>query len=435
MKIISEKFAHERFVRTLLGRTDVETCGIMLAEPQPAGETRRLVVREYLHVPDDAYLIRARDQLRIDSVALNRLTRRARDRGLSVLMVHTHPGASRAWFSGADDDGDARLLPALAAHVPDVPHGSLVLVDSGEMIARVLYEGTVHPADVFTIGTSLNVVSAMIADGDEPWFARQTLALGPAGHATLRRLRVGVVGLGGIGSVVTVQLAHLGVGDLVLVDGDVVEDSNVSRIVGARTGDAGALKAEVMARYVRSIGLSVKVSTVPSFLRGGNDVDLLRGCDVVVACVDRHTPRSLLNRMAYESCLPVIDAGVAFRVDSGGQVVGDSGRVVVLGPGRRCLACWGHIDPEALRREALDEESGANETAAGYIDGAEVAQPAVISFNTTVAGTAVTELLRLVTQFGGVDAAPERLSFSFRQGIVRRNTLAGDGRCRICSLP
>jgi len=63
-------------------------------------------------------------------------------------------------------------------------------------------------------------------------------------------------------------------------------------------------------------------------------------------------------------------------VNEAGTIVGDAGRVVVVGPGRPCLACWGHLDPAALRMEALDEETRARGVAEGYIDGAVAPQPA-----------------------------------------------------------
>jgi molybdopterin-synthase adenylyltransferase len=159
---------------------------------------------------------------------------------------------------------------------------------------------------------------------------------------------------------------------------------------------------------------------------------VLAGCDVIVSCVDRHTPRALLNRLAYRHLVPVIDLGVVFRVDETGSIAGDAGRVVVLAPGRPCLACWGHVDPHALRVEALSAEERESELEAGYIQGAVEAQPSVVSFNTLVAGAGVVELLRLVTAFAGTEFPPRRLAFSFAEGTVRRNSLAGNARCSVC---
>jgi hypothetical protein len=73
-----------------------------------------------------------------------------------------------------------------------------------------------------------------------------------------------------------------------------------------------------------------------------------------VSCVDRQTPRAMLNRLAYRHLVPVIDLGTAFRVDATGSIVGDAGRVVVIGPGRPCPGVLGPPRPtRAAYRSAL----------------------------------------------------------------------------------
>jgi hypothetical protein len=429
------RIAESRWVslsQQLLARNDVESAGVLLGEPvaTPAGTV--VVVREATVLPDDAYRIRRRDQLSIDPVALNRLTRPARDRGWSVFTIHTHPGASEPWFSAADDAGDSRLMPSLHSRIPGAPHGSIVLVENGRVAARVFDENAASgPVDLHVVGRT--IAAATITDeANEPWFARQTLALGARGQAALRRLRVAVIGLGGIGSVASLQLAHLGVGELVLIDGDLVEASNLSRIVGATKDDVGSShKVDVAARYARALGFVRHVECHRAFLGTEHD-PLLASCDVIMSCVDRQTPRAILNRVAYRSLLPVIDLGVVFRVDAQGTIIADAGRVVVVGPGRPCHACWGHLDPHALRIESLPDADREAEIRAGYIEGAEEPQPSVMAFNTFVAGAGVAELVRLATAFSGAASPPVRLAFSFTEGTVRRNTLSGDTRCSIC---
>lgn len=432
MKIRINEELWQSLAAHLVARTDVETAAVMLAEVVDQ-EQGVLVVREWRPIPDDGYLIRKIDQIRIDPVAINRLTRRAREDNLSILTIHTHPFALDAWFSQADDAGDSRLLPSFASQVPDVPHGSMVLAGgTGSVVARVLDRGQLVHADVSIVGRTIeNATRQPALEGDER-FARQQLALGATGQAALRALRVGVVGLGGIGSVVAAQLGHLGVGELMLVDGDRVEESNISRILGVRPADVGtAFKVEVARRYLEEAGMPVKVRTTTAYLRRYDDARTLASCDLVLACVDRHTPRALLNRLAYDASLVLVDIGAGFRVDLDGHVVGAAGRVVVVGPGRPCLACWGHLDPDALREEALPEEERAALVAAGYVSGASVPQPSVMPFNTAVAGAAVIEMLRVVTNFAGGDNPPQRLSFEFTNGTVKRNALA-DATCGVC---
>jgi hypothetical protein len=432
MKIKIEEALWSNLRTSLFHRKDVESAAVLFGEPLKTPTGVVVAIREAHIVPDAAYAIRRMDQISIDPIVMNRLTRPAQDRGMSVFTIHTHPGASEAWFSQADDVGDARLLPSLQCRIPDVPHGSIVMVGNGDAVARVAGEKYgFEETPLQIVGRTLRFLDGNTGES-EAWFERQELALGAWGQSQLRRMRVGIIGLGGIGSLVALQLGHLGIGELVLMDGDLVEPSNVSRIAGATPKDAGvSYKVDVAARYAGSHGLVQRVETHRTFL-GPDGIPVLGSCDVVISCVDRQIPRALLNRAAYAFHLPVIDLGTAFRVDTTGRIVGDAGRVVVIGPGRPCLGCWGHLDPAALRIESLSPKEREEEILAGYIDGAVEPQPSVIAFNGMVASAGVIELLRLITGFAGVDSPPQRLAFSFSEGTVRRNQLGGHANCHIC---
>ena len=420
------------FVDALCARRDMESAGVVLAERLEGNQV--LLARHLLPVPDDGYVIRRNDQLRIDPVALNRLIRPARDGAMAVLTVHTHPRSNRPWFSMADDAGDSRLMPSLFAQMPG-PHGSIVIAgNTRESTARLWSEpGATVDLVLRIVGKTIRTHTMAHRALGEPWFDRQALALGEAGQRVLRSLHVAIVGLGGTGSVVFAQLVHLGVGRITIIDGDRVENSNISRIIGATVRDAGVTrKVDVAARYSASLGLGTHVEVIHGRLGGNVSVEDVEGCDLVLSCVDRHLPRVLLNRLAYARAIPVIDMGSAFRVDVSGRVMAGAGRVVIVGPDRRCLACWGHIDPDRVRIESLSAPERASQAADGYVDGVDIPQPSVVAFNTTIAGAAVVELVRLVTRYAGVDDPPMRLSFDFLKGTVRRNVLPSEGFCTIC---
>jgi len=421
------------FINSLIERTDVETAGFILAERLCGGHV--LFARHLIAMPETGYIIRRADQLRLDPVALNRVIHPARDAGLSVITVHTHPHTDRPWFSAADDHGDARLMPSLFNQTPG-PHGSIVIAgETGQAAGRVwLEDGRKSELEMRIVGRLLRIHPPASAHEDlAPWFDRQRLALGKAGQNILRRLHVLVIGLGGTGSVCFAQLAHLGVGKITVVDADRVEHSNVSRIIGATTQDVDrAFKVDVAARYAKNLALGTQVSCIVGHLGKEVSIEHIEECDVALSCVDRHLPRALLNRLSYKAAIPLIDMGSAFRVDRDGCIVGGAGRVVISGPGRPCLACWGHIDPDRTRIESLSAIERAGQIREGYIDGADVTQPSVISFNTAVAGSAVVELLRLVTGFAGTADLPMRLSFDFTNGTVRRNRLPEGTGCGIC---
>lgn len=420
------------FINELCARTDVESAGIILAERLHDGSV--LLARHLSVIPDTAYTIRQRDRIRIDPIALNRLVRPARDRGLSVLTVHTHPESNEPWFSTADDAGDSVLIPSLFTQMPG-PHGSLVVAGNTQTVCARAWTSTenVVPVDLHVVGQTLQVMSSGSTNKQEEWFDRQRLALGEAGQRILRGLHVAVVGLGGTGSVTFSQLVHLGVGQITVIDGDRVEDSNISRILGATIADANVTwKVDVAARYAAAVGLGTKVNVIRGHLGKGVDPIVLAGCDAVFSCVDAHLPRALLNRLSYDKAVFLFDMGSAFRVNKENVTEG-SGRVVIIGPERPCLACWGHIDANRVRVESLPQDERILQAAEGYISGADVPQPSVMAFNTLVSGAAVVEFLRVVTKFSGVDEPPSRLGFDFLTGTVRRNRLSGVSGCGICA--
>ena len=420
------------FANKLCARRDVESAGVILAERLQGDQV--LLARHLLPVPDDGYMIRRIDQLRIDPLSLNRLIRPARDGGMSVFTVHTHPRSNRPWFSMADDAGDSRLMPSLFDQMSG-PHGSIVIAcDTCEPGARLWRERGI-PVDIVlrVVGKTIQTHTKADRTPGESWFDRQVLALGESGQRVLRRLHVAIVGLGGTGSVVFAQLVHLGVGRITIIDDDRVEHPNISRIIGATAPDAGVTtKVDVAARYAENLGLGTHVEVMRGRLGGNVSVEDIEGCDVLLSCVDRHLPRALLNRLAYARAIPLIDMGSAFRIDLSGRITGGAGRVVIVGPDRRCLACWGHIDPDRVRIESLPPGERTSQAAEGYVDGVDIPQPSVVAFNTAIAGAAVVELVRLVTRYGGADDPPMRLSFNFLEGTVRRNVLPAEGSCGIC---
>jgi molybdopterin/thiamine biosynthesis adenylyltransferase len=122
----------------------------------------------------------------------------------------------------------------------------------------------------------------------------------------------------------------------------------------------------------------------------------LRRADVIFGCTDNHWSRTILNAIAYQYYVPLIDMGN--QIDSDGERIRSmAGRVSIVHPGKACLLCSGVIDPQRVTTETLSATERESLEREGYVAGLAVANPAVISLNTVVAGLAVTELLKLVT--------------------------------------
>jgi len=161
---------------------------------------------------------------------------------------------------------------------------------------------------------------------------------------------VGVVGLGGGGSHVVQQLAHVGFRRYVLYDPDVVEDSNLNRLVGATEADARARlpKTEVAGRLIR--GPQPRAHIASHRKRWQEEPVPLRGCDLIFGCLDGAGIRRDLEATARRYLIPYIDIGLdVHRAEREPPVM--TGQVALSMPGDLCLRCMGIINEVNLAAE------------------------------------------------------------------------------------
>lgn len=228
----------------------------------------------------------------------------------------------------------------------------------------------------------------------------------------LVRTRVGIVGLGSVGSLVADALSRVGLTRLTYIDFDLLEMRNLDRTLGAAQADvlAGLSKVQVAAR---STGLShtaaqLDLRVVPDSVLTPHGLAAALDCDVLICCVDRPWPRFLLNVIAYSHLIPVIDGGIMARVMPDGRPLHIDWRIHTVGPQRACMVCLG-----ALRRSdvALDREGKLDDP--DYIEGLSEEDKAYFSrrnvfpFSMSVAAHEVLQLVGLVTSLprvGGVGA-------------------------------
>ena len=179
--------------------------------------------------------------------------------------------------------------------------------------------------------------------------ARQSF-LGERSEEVLGSLRVGVVGLGGGGSHVIQQLAHVGVGDFLVFDPDIVEDSNLNRLVGATARDArlGTPKTTIARRIIKGVNPKAKVVAVAKDWRG--ESVRLRDRDVIIGCLDNYRARAELEILARRYLIPYVDIGMDVHARGDHYLI--SGQVILSMPSAPCLRCLGFLRPELLEQEA-----------------------------------------------------------------------------------
>jgi molybdopterin/thiamine biosynthesis adenylyltransferase len=219
-------------------------------------------------------------------------------------------------------------------------------------------------------------------------YSRQVALFGVEGQEHISRTRVGIVGLGGLGSHVAQQLAFLGVSEFLLIDGDRVSVSNLNRLIGATDKDVGTSKVSVARGMVSTIQPAASVDETAVYFDLAQPPVGLERADVLFGCVDSDVVRLQLVRYASAHSRPYID--LASDVEPSGEF---GGRVVFAKDGERCLSCLGELDQEDLaraqmtpeQRAALDEIYGVDRAVLGD------AGPSVVSINGLIASLAVTE--------------------------------------------
>lgn len=365
------------------------------------GEARHaFTVRTIVPVPYAA-CNRHPDRITWSTDFVDPLVREAYGKELAIAKVHSHT-ANYGRFSPMDDASDRALYGSISSLLDDgLPHPSLVMLPAGEMFGRVLgEEGNIlgSLSSIMRVADNIDIWTSDRSEACEEFTLRHAQAFGEGTTKLLRLLSVAIIGCSGTGSIVCEQLARLGVGRIVLVDSDFVEEKNLNRILNATKEDAllKRPKVHVLARAIEQMRLGQEVLPLHSNLINAQAVRRVAECDAVFGCTDGVEGRHLLNRLATFYTLPYFDVGVRLDADGVGGIERIAGAVHYLQPGLSSLLSRGvynmaRVEAEELHRTSPDMYR--RQIKEGYIRGIQEDRPAVISVNMLFASLAVNEFL------------------------------------------
>lgn len=378
-----------------------------------------------------------------------------RDQCLSYLAVHCHGGIDRVGFSGDDLASHERGYPALLDIIGGPPVGALVFAQ--DAVA----------GDIWLPGGAGRVplTSARVVDRRTHWlypappprpprrdatYDRQARLLGDHGEAMLRALKVGVIGAGGVGSLVVEYLARLGVDHIVVADPQRIEITNLSRVVGSTRRDAlawladegkpgwlrglamrqAARKVTIAARLARSANQKGRVEAIPGDIVDETVARRFTDCDYLFLAADSMQARLVFNALVHQFLIPGMQLGTKVPVDPDSGAVGDVFTVTrPVAPEAGCLWCNGLISASGLQDEAMSDEE---RRAQRYVDEPEVIAPSVITLNAIAAALGTTDFLFGVTGLLSPDAAHEYLRVLPRHGDVHFDIPRKDADCIEC---
>jgi molybdopterin-synthase adenylyltransferase len=234
-------------------------------------------------------------------------------------------------------------------------------------------------------------------------FSRQSF-LGENSQDAIERALVGLVGLGGGGGHVALQLPCVGFLNYRVYDADFATESNLNRLVIADEADAAAEvpKVELARRRILAIRSKAKVETFQC--RWQERPEPLRGCDIVFGCVDSFQERQELEVCCRRYLISYVDVGMDVN-HAGDEPPRMSGQIILSLPGGPCMWCLGFLNEEKLAREVA-------------LYGAAGGRPQVVWPNGVLASTAVGIAVRLLTDWSRSARGPVYLSYNGNDDTV-----------------
>ena len=397
-----------------------ERAGVLFVRAYPQPDPDLLVGIAWMPVPN-GYVRPSAHGLAFDGRFNLRVAERAAELRAGALLVHAHPGHQPPLPSTTDAEHGAAFIAFMRRRHPEHTHGLLVVAD--DTITGIVDTSRALRALECVVASGIPTrgwtrAPVAIGPGDEE--DRQLLAIGAVGHRRLAEATIAIVGNSGGGSHVTQQLIHAGTGTLLVVDPDIVEETNVRRLVGATRADIDTTpKPDIAVRTAAAVRPSVTVVPFREAFPSTATIAALRHADVIVGCVDGWDTRDDLNTFALRHRIPYIDIGIAVArsADECGMRVG--GQIAVVTPDGPCLRCMGLVTDERVQ--------ASRERRQGYAD--QEPDPQVVSLNGTVGSEAVTAALMLLA---GDDRLAPRRRYAYPPGLLTEVTARRREECPAC---
>ena len=142
------------------------------------------------------------------------------------------------------------------------------------------------------------------------WLSRTELLLGEERLGLLKKAHVLVAGLGGVGAYAAEQLCRAGIGEMTIIDGDCVEETNKNRQLPALHSTMGREKAEVLAARFKDINPDIQLTVLPVFLKDDNIPELLDAAryDFIVDAIDTLAPKCYLIAEALKRHIKIVSS-------------------------------------------------------------------------------------------------------------------------------
>ena len=365
---------------------------------------------------------------------IKKVCREASGKKCGIAFIHSHPYPGWQKMSMDDVVAEKEKLSATVEVLTEFPLVGMTVGSDGTWSGRVWNynesknEFEIQWAEsVRCVGEQLkiNYNDYMVPTPKfNQMFMRTRAVWGQKNHEKLAKLRIGIVGLGSVGSMVAEGLARMGMEKFVLIDFDKVEPHNLDRLVGATKNDIGLFKVEVAKRQIKAVrtGANIEIDIVKESLYFENAYKSALDCDILFSCVDRPRARYILNHIAYSHLIPIIDGGIQVRFDgnelNGYEFSGADWQVQTASPGKPCLQClevYSSSDVSMEKSGLLDDPSYIKGLPKDYYKSKN--NENIFPFSSNLASMEIFHLIAIATGSGDLtDFGVQR--FRYYPGII-----------------
>lgn len=377
------------------------------------------------------------------------------EQGLGYIAVHCHGGIGKVGFSDTDMESHERGYPALLSNLDGMPVGALVFALDAVAGDIWLASDERYELEGLTVvgGSPFDLTDGYAVNGVElnPIFDRQIRMLGESGQRLLKKQKVAVIGAGGVGAIVVEQLARMGVGEVVIIDDDRVETTNLNRLVGSTPADVTPLlyrvlpifnrlwplrprlKVDIAKRHAANFGSDSSITSIAQSVTEPAAAANLRDCDYIFLAADTAQARLVYNSVVHQYLISGVQMGVKIQTDKDtGSVVSIDTWIRRSNPGEGCLWCNGLISPVKLQQESLSAEQKRQQQY--VLDEEEVHAPSIIMLNGIVASHAVDGYVERLIGLSKI----KELKWHWYEPLYNEwtniNPVAGRDYCTECAL-
>ncbi|HEY9277001.1 MAG TPA: ThiF family adenylyltransferase [Methylotenera sp.] len=373
--------------------------------------------------------------------------KRAEDENLVFGFAHTHL-MGELKFSEKDNLNEEHLTKAIVSRNGKSSCFVALLLAQGSWTARVRSgENPGSYSDIrhlTVVGKSFKAYgAALLSNNENEIFSRQLSAFGEPFTRIMQSLRFVVVGAGGTGSATANLLLRSGAGEIIIIDFDDLEKSNLNRVHGSKLQDVGRNKAEIQASHLRDIDMPCNIIAINAQIDSDlTAVEALASADIVFGCTDDFIGREILNSALYFYLQPLIDMGLGGRVgeDKQGRIrlLNQMGRISLILPEEgKCLFCQRELNQkwiETQRYKRKNPDVTPDELKQRYLTGGAEEAPGVAPFIGVLANFAVSTLFELLVPHRKLpgNLRTDNIWIDFTNMEIKSNLPEDDENCPYC---